>query len=155
MRKILHFDSQRDHYHSDAVVLWCFDNRFELVLRKLLKRLGVLRFDPIRAAGGAKCLASPNSESEREFVLEQIRTSVRLHGSERAILMLHSDCGGYGGLKAFGGDEQAEIRHHREELQRATDYLRERIPGLAVDCYFVNFEGVWTLEEPAALGVSR
>ncbi len=150
MRKILHFDSPRENYHCDAAVVWCFDNRFELVLRKLLKRIGVLRYDPIRVAGGAKCLASPDRESEREFVLDQILKSMRLHTTDRVVLMVHSDCGGYGGLEAsFGGDEQAEIRHHREELRRAAAVIREKIPSLAVDCYFVNFEGVWTLEEPA------
>jgi carbonic anhydrase len=149
MRKILHFDSPRENYRCEAAVLWCFDNRFELALRKLLKRLGVQRYDPVRVAGGAKSLASPDRESEREFVLGQIRASVRLHGTGRVILMVHSDCGGYGGLAAFGGDEQAEIRHHREELRRAAAAVRANIPDLSVHCYFVNFEGVWALEEPA------
>lgn len=35
--------------------------------------------DPVRIAGGAKCLASPDNEAERAFVLEQIHKSIRLH----------------------------------------------------------------------------
>ena len=50
-------------------------------MRKILKRTGVMRPDAIQLAGGAKCLATPEQESEREFVLEQIRKSVRLHGT--------------------------------------------------------------------------
>ena len=63
MRKVLHFDSSRAHYDCDAAVVWCYDNRFELALRKLLKRTGVLRPDQIRVAGGAKCLSTPDLET--------------------------------------------------------------------------------------------
>jgi carbonic anhydrase len=150
MRKIYHFDSPRENYRCDAAVVWCYDNRFELVFQKLLKRLRLAHPDRIRVAGGAKCLATPDPEAEREVVLDQIRKSVALHGTDRVLLMVHSDCGAYGGLeRAFHGDEQAEARHHRGELQRAADFLRQSIPDVAVECYFVNFEGVWAVEEGA------
>jgi hypothetical protein len=97
MRKVFHFDAPREKYLCDAAVIWCFDNRFELGFRKFLKRRGISNTDPIKIAGGAKCLASPELETEREFVLEQIRKSIRLHGTRRVILMLHSDCSAYGG----------------------------------------------------------
>ncbi len=95
-------------YHCDAAIVWCFDNRFELGFRKFLKRVGVFNSDPVKVAGGAKCLASPEHERDREFVLEQLRKSCRLHGTSRVILMLHTDCGAYGGLEAFGRDPRAE-----------------------------------------------
>ena len=98
MRKVLHFDSPRERYHCDALVVGCFDNRFDAVNRKLLKRIGVLQPDPIKIAGGAKSLSSPDHEFHRTFVLDQIHKSIRLHGTRRAILKLHSDCGAYGGL---------------------------------------------------------
>ena len=105
MKKVLYFDAPREKYHSDAAILWCFDNRFELGFRKFLKRIGIIYSDPIKIAGGAKCMASPELETDREFVLEQIRKSMRLHGTRRVILMLHSDCGAYGGLAGrFGGN---------------------------------------------------
>jgi Putative carbonic anhydrase len=143
MRKLFHFDSPREKYRCDAAIVWCFDNRFDLGFRKFLKRIGVQYSDPIKIAGGAKCLASPSQESDREFVLEQIRTSIRLHGTRRVILMLHSDCGAYGGLEAFNGDTQAEADHHRDELKLAKASLAAAIPDIHVDAYFVNFEGVW------------
>ncbi len=144
IEKIFHFDSPRERYICDAAIVWCFDNRFELGFRKFLKRIGVVYWDAIKVAGGAKFLASPERESDREFVLEQIRLSMRLHKTKRVIIMLHSDCGAYGGLKdAFGGDESAEAEHHVAELGRAVENLTKSIPGIAVDAYFVNFEGVW------------
>ena len=142
MKKLFHFDSPRERYQCDAAIVWCFDNRFELGFRKFLQRIGVVHSDPIKIAGGAKCLASPQ-EAEREFVLDQIRASVRLHGTRRVILMLHSDCGAYGGLEGFGGDTRAEFRHHRGELIKAAATLREFLPDLDVSSYFVDFEGVW------------
>ena len=144
MNKVFHFDAPREKYQCDAAVIWCFDNRFDLGFRKFLKRIGVSNSDPIKIAGGAKCLASPDLETERDFVLEQIRKSMRLHGTRRVILMLHSDCGAYGGLaEGFDGDTVAERLHHREELRCAAEHLARAIPGLAIEGYFVDFEGVW------------
>jgi hypothetical protein len=146
MKKVFHFESPRERYQCDAAILWCFDNRFEVGFRKFLKRSGVVNSDPIKVAGGAKCLASPELESDREFVLEQIRKSMRLHGTRRVILMVHSDCGAYGGLAGFRGDAKAEAAHHEQELRRATDNLLQAIPGIQVQGYFVDFEGVWDSE---------
>lgn len=147
MQKVFHFDAPREKYHCDAAILWCFDNRFELGFRKFLKRIGVTYSDPIKIAGGAKCMASPEHETDREFVLEQIRTSMRLHGTRRVILMLHSDCGAYGGLAGgFGRDAAAEAIHHELELHRAANNLRAAIPGIEVQGYFVDFDGIWDAE---------
>jgi hypothetical protein len=147
MKKVFHFDAPRERYQCDAAVLWCFDNRFELGFHKFLKRIGVVHSDPIKVAGGAKCLASPESESERAFILEQIRKSIRLHGTKTVILMVHSDCGAYGGLDGgFHGDVQAEAKHHERELRVAAARLVEAIPELEVRGYFVDFEGIWEAE---------
>ncbi len=147
MKKVFHFAAPREKYHCDAAILWCFDNRFELGFRKFLKRLGVMNSDPIKIAGGAKVLASAEREADREFVLEQIRKSMRLHGTRRVILMLHSDCGAYGGLAGgFAGDAAAEARHHERELQHAATNLSAKIPGIIVEGYFVDFEGIWDAE---------
>ena len=147
MKKVFHFDAPREKYHCDAAILWCFDNRFELGFSKFLKRIGVNSSDPIKIAGGAKCMASPEHETDREFVLEQIRKSMRLHGTRRVILMLHSDCGAYGGLAdGFAGDAQAEAVHHEKELARAAANLVKAIPELEVQGYFVDFNGIWEAE---------
>ncbi len=154
MRKLFHFDSPRDPYHCDAVVLWCFDQRFELAKRKFLNRLGVARPDPIRIAGGPRALASPENDYERDFVLEQMRKSMRLHGTSRAILFLHSDCGAYGGLEGrFHNDREAEIRHYAQEFRTAAAVLVRTFPGLDVSCYYVDFEGVWDIVQDPAITV--
>ena len=156
MRKVLHFSSPADKYVCDAAVVWCYDNRFETVFRKLLKRIGVFHSDPIRIAGGARCLGSSGQESERRFVLEQIKRSMNLHSTRTVVLMLHSDCGAYGGLAAFQHDAGKEARNHSADLQQATAFLKSAIPGLTVRAYFVDFEGVWEVEpEPEGQPAGR
>ncbi len=149
MRKVFHFDSPAETYQADATVLWCFDDRFSTVCRKFLRRVGVQRADVISVAGGAKALASPKNDSEREFVLDQIALSMKLHGSRRIILTLHSDCGAYGGTAAFGKAE-TEAAHHWDELGHATQVARRKYPGAAIESFFVNFDGVWSSEETAS-----
>jgi hypothetical protein len=146
MTKVFHFDAPRGNYQCDAAVVWCFDNRFQLGLAKYLKRQGITNSDPIKVAGGAKCLASPERESDREFLLDQIRKSIHLHGTKLVILMVHSDCGAYGGLAAFGGNAATEAQHHEEELRRAAECLRTAVPGIDTQAYFVDFEGVWAVD---------
>jgi len=102
MQKIFHFDSSPAPYVADAAVLCCFDHRMQLVTRKFLKRNGVAQPDWIVVAGGAKTLASPRNDFEQEFILEQIRMSIKLHRTQLVILTCHSDCATYGGLATYG-----------------------------------------------------
>ncbi len=147
MNKVFHFDAPRAKYHCDAAIVWCFDNRFQLGFSKYLKRLGVVNSDPIKIAGGAKSLASPEHVGDREFVLDQIKKSIKLHGTKLVMMMVHSDCGAYGGLAGrFGGDALEEALHHEKELLRAAEFLRTEIPGVELRGYFVDFEGIWEVD---------
>lgn len=146
MKKVFHFDSQTDVYRADACVVSCFDARFELVTRKFLKKRGVWWADPLKIAGGAKVFASPADESERTFALAQVRTSMRLHATSRVMLMVHSDCGAYGGLQAFNGNEEREATNHESELRVAAEFLKNNISEIEVECYYLKFTGVWTLD---------
>ena len=142
MEKVFHFDSPPEQYTADAAVLCCFDQRIRLAVQKFLPHQGILRPDMIVVAGGAKTLASPRNDFERDFILEQVRMSIRLHHTQRMLLMSHSDCATYGGLAAFEGDRGREARHHEQELQRAAELVKANFPELAVVCFFVTFEGV-------------
>ncbi|HZP17169.1 MAG TPA: hypothetical protein VFB00_04335, partial [Terriglobales bacterium] len=73
MEKVFHFDSSPDPYVADAAVLTCFDQRIRLAVNKFLQRRGIERPDMIVVAGGAKTLASPRNDFERDFILEQMR----------------------------------------------------------------------------------
>jgi len=154
MDKIFHFDSAPEPYVADAAVLCCFDQRIRLVVDKFLKRQKILRPDMIVVAGGAKTLASPRNDFERDFILEQVRMSVRLHQTKQIFLMSHSDCATYGGLAAFGGDRACEADHHQTELRRAAALVKENFPELGVKCFFVTFDGVHEVDASAAQGTA-
>ena len=149
MQKAFHWDSPSDPYVADAVVLTCFDQRIRTAVNKFLHRRGILRPDMVVIAGGAKTLASPRNDFERDFILEQVRMSILLHKTTLAYIMCHSDCATYGGLAAFEGDRQAEAKHHYQELERARELLQDRFPDLQVKCFFVNFEGVFVAKDKA------
>jgi carbonic anhydrase len=150
MKKVFHFDSPADAYVADAAVLCCFDERIRQVTRKFLQRRGILRPDMIVVAGGAKTLASPRNDFERDFILEQIRMSVRLHQTRRVLLMSHSDCATYGGLPAFGGDPKREREHHQQELKHAAQLVKQAFPQVEIQCFFIDFEGVHSVDSAAA-----
>lgn len=146
MRKVFHFDSPPAPYTADAAVLCCFDHRISTAVRKFLKKQGINRADMIVVAGGAKTLASPRNDFEQDFILEQVRMSIRLHQTKRVLVMSHSDCATYGGLAHFKGDVQAEADHHRAELLRAGELLTSNFPGISVEPYFVKFDGIWEVK---------
>jgi carbonic anhydrase len=143
MEKTFHFESAPDPYVADAAVLCCFDQRIRLAVNKFLQRAKILRPDMIVVAGGAKTLASPRNDFERDFILEQVRMSILLHKTAQVFLMSHSDCATYGGLAAFGGDREREAAHHKAELNRASKLIKDKFPDIEVRCFFVNFEGVF------------
>jgi len=159
MRKIYHLDSSRDPYVADALVLSCFDARISTLVRKFLRKKGIEKPDMVIVAGGAKTLASPRNDFEQDFILEQVRMSIRLHQTPRVLLTCHSDCATYGGLAFYNGDRVAEAAHHAEELRRAAKLVLANFPEVEVERYLLDFEGVWevpaicteaaTLEMPA------
>ncbi len=65
MKKVFHFEAPRENYHCDAAILWCFDQPLRPGVSQVPQaHIGVVEFRPHRkAAGGAKCLASPERES--------------------------------------------------------------------------------------------
>ena len=144
MHKLLHFDTVGEFYRADAALIGCFDCRFDPVTVKLLKRLGLLTRDWIRVAGGARNLLA--SEPTRDFLLDQLRASVRLHQTPRLLLLNHADCGAYGGRAAFS-DAAAEAQRHWSDLRDASALVRERLPELRVDCYYLAFDGAWGMPE--------
>lgn len=143
MERVFNCGSPRGNYRSDAAVVWCFDSRFQGGFSDYLEERGLRNLDIIKIAGGAKSLATPERETDREFVVRQVLTSIRLHKTPRVFLTAHSDCGAYGGLAAFGGDAKAEMERQEAELKSAANYLKEAIPEIEVEAFFVDFEGVW------------
>jgi hypothetical protein len=136
MEKVFHFDSPREIYRADACVITCFDARFDLAVRKFFKRRGVVTFDHVQIPGGAKSLGAPERDTDRDFVLGMVRASMRLHRSERVLMVAHRECGAY---------PDAPIDVVAADVTRAAEFLRASEPRLAVECYFADFDGVYRI----------
>jgi len=141
MEKVFHFDSPSGHYRADACVISCYDARFDLVVRKFLKRSGVAVYDHVKIPGSAKALAATDSDVTRDFVLEMVRISMRLHHAPRLLLIGHNQCGAYGGA---GADIIVP------DLFRAALVVSTAEPSLAIECYFADFDGIYRCGPPAA-----
>jgi carbonic anhydrase len=137
MKKLFHFDSPREIHRADACVITCFDARFDLVVRKFLQRRGVVTFDHVNIPGGVKSLVSPECDTDRDFVLRMVRTSMRLHGTERVLIVAHRECGAYA---------DAPVDVVIADAIRAAEFLRSSEPQLAAECYFADFDGVYQIE---------
>ena len=130
-----------EHYEAEYFTLRCFDDRFWRVFKEFLKSQGIKHIDPESVAGGAKIIASPETESDREFMLREIEKSIRLHHTKRALLFTHHDCGAYGGFAKFNNDEMAEFEFHANELKNAAACIKEKFPDLEVSGFFLDQKG--------------
>jgi len=134
----------RQHYQADAVVVWCFDKRCQNALLNFLGEKGLRAEDLIQAAGGLQPLTSPEKKEYREFMLMQVQASIALHKSPVVYLMAHSDCGKYGGLEKFGGNEDREFEYLMNEMDKAEQHLRPNLPPtVKIAKVFGDPEGVW------------
>jgi carbonic anhydrase len=146
MEPFVKFESPKEHYTADACVVWCYDDRFYKLLKAFGKQEGFAHIDLVKIAGGAKALAE-GASPDRDFVLNQIKTSARLHGTKRVVLMLHRDCGAYGGSKNFA-DVEAEHKELEKQLRQARDLVRKEssdVDGLVVDVCFADFNGLYKI----------
>lgn len=127
-KQVIKFKSKRNHYNADACIVWCFDNRFDALLKKTKESLGFKHTDDIKIAGGAMNLAGRGIADDKEKIIEylanQVEKSIKLHHAPLVILMLHKDCGAY---KAIGlpleGENENELLE--QDLKEASDHLSE------------------------------
>lgn len=131
-----------DHYVADAFVVRCFDNRFWGVFHKFIKAQGLQHIDLESVAGGAKIFSSPEQKGDRDFMLRELKKSVKLHHTKKVMLFTHHDCGAYGGFGKFENDPEKELPFHREQHEWAVNAIREVFPDMEIETYFIDANGV-------------
>lgn len=147
VRKLFDFNSSSQPYTADAVVVCCFDARIRSITNEFLRRGGFEHPDLVIIAGGGLALSSPRTEFGRAFVLDQIQLAIRLHRASRIIVASHSDCATYGGVAAFDGDYEREMRHHVKELCSASMVIKKEVPGLLIERIFFTFDSVLSISD--------
>ncbi len=124
--------------HScEAVVLACIDFRFwretEQFVRGYLK---INDFDFPKLPGSVKAI---NEAETEEIPFLCLDVPCRLHKAKKIILINHSDCGAYGGLKKFNGDLEKEEIFHYQELKKASKKLQKNFPRKEIVLVFAGF----------------
>lgn len=122
-----------------ACVVYCIDFRFHDHLNKFIANKGLDKeADIVCEAGAAKNLASEEGIG-RQFVLEQLEISRRLHNIREIYLINHEDCGAYGLEDEV--DSEEELEEHRKDLRCARRLLEERFAGVEIFTYFMTLAG--------------
>jgi len=125
MDNILDLASDRAHYKADACIAWCFDDRFSGALEAFTKHRGYGTIDLVKIAGGAK---------EIDFVIDQVGKSIKLHHTPKVVLMVHNECGAYGG--------STDPAFYKGELEKAKEAVLASFPGVEVEAIFADFDGL-------------
>jgi hypothetical protein len=84
-------------------------------------------------------LLSPKNPSDKEFILDQIRTSVSLHRTGKIILSNHTDCGAYGGSSKFASPGE-EREFHIKEMNAAKEVILSIFPDVSVKTVLLKLE---------------
>lgn len=135
-------DVPLEHYHADAFVVRCFDNRFWKSFKKFIKELGLNNIDVESVAGGAKIFSSPEKEGDRDFMARELEKSIQLHKTPRVMLFTHHDCGAYGGFARFERYGGREFEFHVSEHTKAVEFIRSNFPDILIDTYFIDRKGI-------------
>jgi len=127
--EVLRSVSNKDHYSSDACVIWCFDARFSKLLDEFINSQNLKNIDLIKIAGGAQDVAEKNL-----YVLDQIAKSIKLHAPKKIVLMMHTECGACGGT--------TDQSFYELQLAKAARVIAEEFPTLPVQLLFADFESL-------------
>jgi carbonic anhydrase len=134
---------------TDNAVVTCMDNRFLKAAREIL-----MNDYEVDIEGSARLALAGSSMAVADGTLiPQIQKSYKLQEINHVWVIDHTDCGGFGKLKAFGGDESKEIEAHFPYMERAKQAIHNVLPQLVVTTFIINLDGEKILP-PAPKGQS-
>lgn len=121
----------------DNVVITCMDFRYQETIRQILQETHGIDIDNVDrlSIGG-----SSKGVTDGTFT-ESLQIANEKHSARNVFLFDHIDCGGFGGLAAFDGDEQKEARAHFEEQDRAVQVINKVLPEFVVVTYVIGMDG--------------
>lgn len=133
------FKNIMSHASLSNLVIHCADGRLMRAIYEWLNKQDVVgHCDELSLAGGCKDLVSPQKETDRDYVLRQIGTLRRLHGTQRIFLINHTGCGAYGGESA---NKAQEIEKHAGDLHEAASLIQKQWPDMELRKVLIIMEG--------------
>jgi hypothetical protein len=151
IKETVSFKVNPSHYDlsgGGAVIVWCFDDRFNEVgnsiLDAFIEKMDWRHKDLVTEPGGARVLASKEASdaAERRSLLNRIKSGIKLHNAKTVVLSVHIDCGGYGYSKSFpNGTEENKLA---SDLIDAENFIRKDIPeDTNIESYIVKMDGLY------------
>ena len=118
------------HSHScENFILTCIDFRFQKAISEWIKQNNwEENYDLLSIAGTQK---NAVDSATKDFFLNQLAISVRLHSPKVVVLVAHQDCGAYGGSTAFGNWDEEKAKY-MEDLNAAEAAIKEKFPEMEV-----------------------
>jgi hypothetical protein len=117
----------------DELVIPCSDHRFQHAFEAILKSNGVTSADRITYPG-------PSIAVGNGTLLPAIEKLHSLHDFGTVRILDHTDCGAFGGLEAFNGDELQEAEEHYRRLTIARQAIHTVLPHITVVEHVVGIE---------------
>lgn len=136
-------------HHCRALLIRCIDFRLAKSIKNYLEENNLVGdCDVLSVAGAVKPLLSPKNPSDKDFIFDQINTSVNLHNIKEVILSNHTDCGAYGGSAKFASSEEEES-FHVKEMKTAKEIILQKYPHLEIRLVLgkIMSDGTVELEE--------
>lgn len=120
-------------YDCDTLVITCIDYRFAIANQDFINETLGLKdnYDHISIPGSILDLV--NSDT-RDLLFSKFALTVRLHQIKQVVVIVHIDCGAYGGSSSFGS-ETAEKEILYANLKEAEKLLIEKYPTLEVTLF--------------------
>jgi len=87
--------------------------------------------DMISVAGIVKVIADNPDSPEAKYVLKQFELSKKLHNTQTLYIMHHTDCGAYGGHKAFASLDEEKAKY-KADMEKAREVIKTVVPNLEV-----------------------
>lgn len=130
-----------EHYKADACIVACIDHRFSQTLDAFQKKQGYGAVDLIMVAGGPKDFAIGHTDTTliAQYLCKQIAVSLKLHHSKRVDIVVHTECGAYGGEK----DETFYLKELAKARSAIKEYLKDSGYNVPVHAYLETFEGMY------------
>ena len=123
------------NHQCTTLVLHCIDFRLQKALLDWGTKNNILGdCDVVSTAGAVKNILAPESD-----VMRNIAIAEKLHGITKVILINHTDCGAYGGAKAFASKKE-EVEKHLADLTAAESHIKKDFPKLSVRKFIADIQ---------------
>jgi carbonic anhydrase len=125
-----------DHPDCSAIVLTCMDKRFHSEISRFMKKeYGENKFYFVSLPGGVQSLL----EKKRGASIRALDLAIGSFDKIDIVLINHSDCVAYGGLRCFNHDHNKERNFHRQQLLEARQKVATEYPGNNLRTLFLSF----------------